>query len=177
MPTNKQNQIVLVDKHDKIVGFGDKLKVHQNPVPLHRAISIVIFNKDKTQMLLTQRAGQKPTWPLFWSNAVCTHPFVDEDYQHAAQRRLVEEAGFPTELHEVFRFTYKAQYEKVWGEHEYDVVFVGHYEGEIVPNPDEIAQFKWMNLTTLAKDVSQHPIKYTPWFKIILEKLKITDHN
>ena len=166
-------QVILVDKSDKIIGYKEKVEAHKNPVPLHRAISIVIFDKSGQKTLLTKRSFKKPTWPLFWSNTVCSHPYRNESYQKAAERRIFEEAGFRTKLTEVFRFTYEAKYDEVWGEHENDVVFKGEYEGPVNPNPDEIADYKWVEVGKLKEDINKNPKKYTPWFKIILRKLKI----
>lgn len=99
-------QIVLVDENDRVLGFKEKFAAHRItsckiPVALHRAISIVIFNKDKSEMLITKRSIYKPTWPYFWSNAVCSHPYPKETYQKAAERRLYEELSFRTPLKEV----------------------------------------------------------------------------
>lgn len=123
------------------------------------------------KMLLQKRAEGKPTWPLFWSNTCCTHPLRDESYQACAERRLKQEMGFTTSLVEKFRFIYKADYDKIWGEHEYDAVFEGRYEGEVKPDPGEAADWKWVSVKELLKDVKNNPGIYTPWFKIILEKL------
>lgn len=37
----------------------------------------------------------------------------------------------------------------VWGEHEYDFVFTGNYEGPINPDPEEIADYKWIEIKNL----------------------------
>lgn len=170
----KTNPVVLVDKKDKIVGFGEKYKTHKIPVNLHRAISILIFNKDKSQMLVTKRASSKPTWGGIWSNAVCTHPFPEESYQKAAERRLFEELEIRTPLIESFDFIYEAKMDGgVWGECELDHVFTGIYEGEIKPNLNEISEYKWVEISELIKDINKNPNKYTPWFKIILDKLHV----
>lgn len=170
----KKIEIVLVDKEDRVVGLKEKFAAHKIPVPLHRAISIVIFSPDKKQMLITKRSSKKPTWPLYWSNSVCSHPYPKEIYYQAAQRRLYEELGIKTPLKEVFKFIYKAEMDnKIWGEHEYDAVFVGKYEGPLRPNPDEIIGYEWLDIGKVKKDLAKDPKKYTPWFKILLRKLKI----
>lgn len=165
-------EVVLVDKNDKYLGLMEKYKAHKLPVPLHRAISIVIFDKSKKKTLITLRANNKPTWPLYWSNTVCSHPYKGESYQDAAERRVYEELGFKTELTETFRFTYKAEMDnKVFGEHEYDVCFTGTYDGKIKPNPDEVADYKWIEIKKLKSDLIKYPNKFTPWFKLIANKL------
>lgn len=165
-------QVVLVNKNDKVLGLKEKFAAHKIPVPLHRAISIVIFNNRKTEMLITKRATAKPTWPYFWTNAACSHPYPEETYQEAAERRLYEELGFKTPLKEVYKFTYEAEMpNKIWGEHELDHVFIGKYDGSVNPNPDEVAGYEWIGMAELKKDLAKNPKKYTPWFKIIFEKM------
>jgi isopentenyl-diphosphate Delta-isomerase len=166
------NSIVWVDRRDNVLGLKEKFSAHKIPVPLHRAISIIIFNKDKSKMLITKRAITKPTWGGFWSNAVCSHPFPEESYQKAAERRLKEELGIKTDLKDTFNFIYSAKTEGgIWGENELDHVFVGVYSGEVNPNLEEIDEYKWINVLPLKKDIKNNPNKYTPWFNVILEKL------
>ncbi|OGM75750.1 isopentenyl-diphosphate delta-isomerase [Candidatus Woesebacteria bacterium RIFOXYA1_FULL_40_18] len=174
-PEHKEKiKVVLVNKNDTVIGEKEKFEAHKNPVPLHRAISIVIFSKNKKQMLITKRAKTKPTWPSFWSNAVCSHPYPKESYRKAAARRLYEELGIKTPLKKVFQFIYSAVMDnKIWGEHEYDVIFVGNYDGPFQPDPGEIDGYEWLAIGELKKDIGKNPQKYTPWFKIILKKLKI----
>jgi len=168
-----QVSIALVDGSDQVVGYREKYATHQNPVPLHRAVSVIILDKNGQRMLLQKRAGGKPTWPLFWSNASCTHPLRGESYQAAAERRLKEEMGIITRLKEVFKFTYKAKYNETWGEHELDTVFIGRYSGEVRPDPSEATAFKWVELKKLIREIKKTPELYTPWFKIILKKLEL----
>jgi isopentenyl-diphosphate delta-isomerase len=169
-----KTQMVLVDKNDRVLGFKEKFATHKIPVPLHRAISVVIFNKDKSQMIITKRAFKKPTWPYFWTNAVCSHPYPGETYLTAARRRLYEELGFRTPIKEVFNFTYEAKMDnKIWGEHELDHTFIGKYEGPVHPDLNEVAGYEWIGIGDLKKDLRRNPKKYSPWFKIIFKKLKI----
>lgn len=171
---NMTKPIVLVDQNDKVLGYKEKFSTHKIPVSLHRAISIVIFNKDRNKMLITKRAKSKPTWGGFWTNAVCTHPYPEETYQETAERRLFEELGVKTDLLEIFNFTYEAKMDnKIWGECELDHVFEGIYEGKMMPDPNEIESFKWVGIGELKKDIDKNPDKYTPWFRIILKKLKV----
>jgi len=164
--------VVLVDKDDKVVGLEEKFRAHKAPAKLHRAISIVIFNKDRSRMLITKRSANKPTWPYFWSNAVCSHPYPGETYAKAAKRRIFEELGVKIPLKEAFRFSYSAVMDNgVWGEHEIDATFVGVYEGALHPNPDEIVGYEWISTKDLKKELRGNPKRYTPWFKLIFSKV------
>ncbi len=166
-----EEQVVLVDTNDKIIGKMGKMEAHEKG-ELHQAISIIVFN-EKGEMLLQQRAAKKYHWANIWSNTVCTHPRENESHQAAAERRLVEELGFTTELKEIFSFIYKAHDdESGLIEHEYDHVFIGEYEGEIPFNNDEVKAVKWIEIKTLLKDVKENPKIYSFWFKNILQEMQ-----
>lgn len=172
---NKQKEVVLVNSRDEILGLKEKFACHKNPVPLHRAISILIFDKNKEKMLITKRALEKPTWGGVWSNAVCTHPYPEETYQKAAERRLFEELGVKTPLNELFTFIYEAKMKgSIWGEHELDHVFTGMYDERVIkPDPNEVSDYKWIKLEDLRREIEENPEKYTPWFKIIMNRLDV----
>ncbi|HEX9825900.1 MAG TPA: NUDIX domain-containing protein, partial [Flavobacteriaceae bacterium] len=55
-------------------------------------------------------------------------------------------------------------------EHEYDHVMVGYYNEVPNINKDEVADWKWMSLDEVKKDLVMHPEYYTVWFKIIFDK-------
>lgn len=132
---------------------------------LHRAFSIFVFNNEN-EMLLQQRAIKKYHSGGLWTNTCCSHPRPDENISKAAHRRLREEMGFDTELNEAFSFTYFADLDKGLKEHEYDHVFIGNYDGDINPNPDEVESFKWIDMDVLKRDIKENPKNYTEWFKI-----------
>ena len=164
-----QNEIVLVDDNDTEVWFWEKMDVHRKWI-LHRAISVLIFNS-KWEMLLQQRAFNKYHCWWLWTNATCTHPYPKEANLSAAHRRLKEEMWFDTELDEIFQFQYIAKFDNWLIENEYDHVFEWIYDGEISnPNPNEVSDYKWIDMNTLLDDINKNPDKYTEWFKIILKK-------
>ena len=122
-------------------------------------------------MLLQQRALTK--YHCWWlrTNATCTHPYPNEENLAAAHRRLQEEMGFDTDLKEIFQFQYIAKFDNWLIENEYDHVFEWIYDWDLTDtNPDEVNDFKWIDISTLTTDIKNNPTKYTEWFKIILEK-------
>ena len=166
-----EEQVVLVDKTDAILGLMAKTEAHEKGV-LHRAISIILFNSKK-ELLIQQRADEKYHWAGIWSNTVCTHPRDGESYKAAADRRLHEELSIFTELKEVFDFIYKAKDEESgMTEHELDHVFVGQYEGEIPFNPEEVKAVRWISAAKLYVEIDENPDKFSFWFKIILKEFK-----
>ena len=166
-----EEKVVLVNENNEVLGLMPKMEAHEKGL-LHRAISILLYNS-KGEMLIQQRAKTKYHWPLIWSNAVCSHPRENEDFQDAAQRRLKEELNISCSLIEVYRFIYKAKDEQTGLiEHEYDVVFEGQFDGEIPFNPNEIESIRWIALSSLSQDIEDQPEIYSFWFKEILKNVR-----
>ena len=164
-----QERVILVDRMDREVGTEEKLKVHREG-KLHRAFSIFIFNT-AGELLLQKRSETKYHSGGLWTNTCCSHPRPSESNDWAARRRLNEEMGFDCELTELFSFIYQTKLENNLFEHELDHVFIGHYDGQPIPNPDEVDEWKWLDIDSLKRDVREHPDHYTYWFKLILNRV------
>jgi isopentenyl-diphosphate Delta-isomerase len=164
------NKLILVDENDVPVGTIGKMEAHEKAM-LHRAFSVFIFNS-KGDMLLQQRALNKYHSGGLWTNACCSHPYFEQDTLTAAEKRLQEEMGFTTSLQKAFEFVYQAAFDNGLTEYEYDHVFVGKYEGEIVPDKNEVEDYCFMSMEAIKNAIQSHPQKYTEWFKIAFPKLE-----
>ncbi len=156
--------ITLVDRLDRAIGAEEKMKAHREG-KLHRAFSIFVFN-DKGEMLLQKRSLQKYHSRSLWTNTCCSHPRPGEAVEQATARRLQEEMGFACRLQKAFHFIYRAHLEEGLIEHEFDHVFIGRYQGVIAPDPEEVADYRWIDLARLWQEVQAAPREYTIWFKI-----------
>ena len=168
-------QVILVDELDNEIGTKEKMQAHKEAL-LHRAFSVFIFNK-KGELLLQRRALNKYHSPGLWTNTCCSHPRPNEILMNAAKRRLVEEMGFDCDLFYQFNFIYKASLDQGMTEHELDHVYFGTYEGEIIINPEEVSDYKFVSITELEININKQPHLFTEWFKIVFEKVKITFHE
>lgn len=164
-----EEQVILVDEHDQAIGTLGKLAAHREGL-LHRAISVFIFD-DRGRLLLQQRAVHKYHSGGLWTNTCCSHPRPDETAENAAHRRLKEEMGLESTLSFAFSFQYRAAFDNGLIEHELDHVFIGHSGQRPRPNPAEVADYRWLDLPAIEEDVSIHPDKYTPWFKLIYQRI------
>nr|ELR5259262.1 isopentenyl-diphosphate Delta-isomerase [Providencia rettgeri] len=170
-----EDQLILVNENDEPIGVMPKLLAHQLG-RLHRAFSIFIFN-DQNELLIQQRALHKYHSAGQWANSCCSHPKPHEDTLQAAQRRLNEELGFITPLTHVGSFTYHAEVSGGLIEHEYDHLYVGHYNKVIYPNIEEVASIRWVSISKLIHEINQQPEIFTPWFKKILTKYPSLNFN
>lgn len=162
-------QVILVNSKDEEIGTMEKLKAHQTGA-LHRAFSVLIFNK-KGEMMLQKRADEKYHSGGLWTNACCSHPKPGESVQNAARRRLMEEMGIDLEPRFVYKFIYKAKLENNLTEHECDYVFVGEYNEAPILNGNEASGWKFASVQAIKDDVAKNPNDYTVWFKMILDNL------
>jgi len=161
--------VILVDEHDNIIGTMPKMEAHLQG-RLHRAFSVFVFNSDG-QLLLQQRAEEKYHSGGKWTNTCCSHQRLGEQSIDAANRRLKEEMGMECKLNYGFNFTYHAKLANGISENEFDHVFFGM--SDAVPQPDytEVAAFRYVDMETLAQDISEHPEIYTEWLKICFNQI------
>ncbi|XP_051116471.1 isopentenyl-diphosphate Delta-isomerase I [Andrographis paniculata] len=197
-----EDECILVDEKDHVVGHDTKYNCHlmekiEAENLLHRAFSVFLFNP-KFELLLQQRSATKVTFPLVWTNTCCSHPLYRESelieenalgVRNAAQRKLLDELGIPAEDVPVDQFTplgrmlYKAPSDGKWGEHELDYLLFIVRDVRVMPNPDEVADVKYVNRDELKEllrkaDAGEGGLKLSPWFRLVVDNFlfKWWDH-
>jgi isopentenyl-diphosphate delta-isomerase len=166
-----EEQVVLINANDEEVGTMEKLQAHREGL-LHRAFSVLILN-DAGEMLIHQRALGKYHSAGAWSNACCGHPRPGETTQAAAERRLQEEMGFTVPLKKLYHFTYKTDLGNGLSEHEFDHVFLGVYNNAPVPNPTEVADWRYVSIDRLLQELNMKPEQFSFWFRLIMTEFPI----
>lgn len=164
-----EEQVILVDEHDTSIGVAGKLAAHLSG-SRHRAISVFLFDS-AGRLLLQQRAAGKYHSAGLWSNTCCSHPRPEEDTAAAARRRLQEEMGIACDVEKRFSFAYRATLSNELVENEVDHVFFGHYDGVPSPNPDEVGDWRWVDLAQLRADLQARPEAYTFWLAACFEQV------
>ena len=163
-------QVVLVDEQDLPLGLHDKMEAHVGEGLLHRAFLALVFNSEG-KLLVAKRSADKMLWPLWWDNTCASHPRDGETYEAAGERRLMEELGFSCPLRLTDKFTYHAAFHDVGSEREVCVTLVGFHNGEVTPNRDEVAEWKWVDVLSLLGELDENADTYTPWLVIALRRL------
>ena len=165
-----EENVILVDTDDNEIGVMEKMEAHLLG-KLHRAFSVFIFNT-RGELLLQQRAADKYHSGGMWTNTCCSHPRKGENTKAAAHRRLNEEMGMKCELNYAFNFTYKTAIADGIYEHEFDHVYFGTSNVVPIPEPEEVASFKYMDLALLEAELNVNPELYTEWLKICFQLVK-----
>jgi isopentenyl-diphosphate delta-isomerase len=163
--SSDDEQLILVDSHDREIGFLAKADAHRGRGTLHRAFSLFVFNP-AGELLLQQRAKGKRLWPGYWSNTCCSHPRRGETMDDAIRRRLHEELGLRAELEFLFKFHYQTQYDAHGAEHELCWVYAGRSAQRPRPNVNEIAAWRYVPARALQAEIARAPETFTPWFKL-----------
>lgn len=146
----------------------DKLEVHRRGLR-HPAVSIFVMDGRRT--LIQRRALTKYHTPGLWANSCCTHPHWGEDPQVCATRRLDEELGITgLTLTPAGEVEYRADVGGGLIEHEVVQIFTARAPSAlpVLPNPDEVAETRWVDLYDLAAETRRHPGRFTPWLRIYL---------
>lgn len=162
-----RDEVILVDQHDRVTGKASKKEAHKKGL-LHRAFSVWITNS-QGEILLQQRAQNKYHSPGLWSNSCCSHPQPGEETLESAKQRLFEEMRIDSHLDYAGKFYYKVQFETDLAEHEIDHVFTGVYDGPVDPNPNEVADFKWVRPANLIEELEANPQQFTFWFPKVMK--------
>jgi isopentenyl-diphosphate delta-isomerase len=162
--SSESEELILVDRDDREIGFISKADAHDGGGVLHRAFSLFLFN-EAGELLLQQRAPEKRLWGGYWSNSCCSHPRRGESLEVATSRRLQDELNFDTALEHVYWFCYEARFREVGSENELCHVFLGHSSDNLRPNESEIAAVRHVAPAALDAALESQPERFTPWFK------------
>ena len=174
MTAREEHLVELVDADGEALGSTTVAEAHQAPGRLHRAFSVFLRDGDG-QVLLQQRAAVKTRFPLRWANTCCGHPQPGEELTTAAARRLIEEVGVAdVPLHEVGVYAYYAE-DPATGrvEYEYDHVLIGDLPAGVhpLPDPDEVADFRWVPVEALLDELGRDSRSYAPWLLGVTTRL------
>jgi isopentenyl-diphosphate delta-isomerase len=171
----REAQLVeLVDADGTPTGWATVDEAHQAPGQRHRAFSVFLRDPEG-RVLLQRRAAGKTRFPLRWANTCCGHPGPEEDVAVGAARRLVEEIGVGgVLLSEIGVYSYYAE-DPTTGrvEYEYDHVLIGDLPvgRNPLPDPDEVAEVRWVSVPELRAAIVEDPRSYAPWLAGVTDRL------
>lgn len=161
--------LILVDSEDNEIGSEEKVKCHLPNGKLHRAFTILLFDKEG-RLLLTQRSMSKMLWPGDWDGTVASHPRQLETYVSSAERRLPEELGLICKLDYLFKFEYHVPYKDIGSENEICGTLIGTIDDskKIKFVKDEISAVRWVTLDQLLAEIEKSPHIFCPWMLVAL---------
>lgn len=166
--------VVLLDDFGNEIGTAPKATVHDTETPLHLAFSCHVINS-AGEVLVTRRALHKKTWPGVWTNSFCGHPGPSEASLSAVHRRAEHEVGLVIRDLELAlpNFRYRAVDASGIVEHEICPVYVARADVDPEPNPDEVAEYRWVDPLELAASLESTPWAFSPWLVLQAQQLHL----
>ena len=170
--------VILVDKNDNPIGTEEKVKCHLPDGKLHRAFTVLLFDKNG-KLVLTRRAKEKMLWPGDWDGTFASHPRESETYVTSGERRMPEELGIEGKLDYLHKFEYHVPYKDVGSENEICGTLIGIIDKASEPKEieGEIDEIKWISAKELLSELKTDPQIYCPWMLIALELLDKSEQS
>ena len=167
------SRVILVNEQGEKTGTSDTLEAHTGRGMLHKAFSVYVFRNKRRELLVQRRSRKKMLWPYVLANTCCSHPQEGETPREAGERRLKEEMGFTCALAEGPSFVYREEDPDKRGvEHEHVTILTGDIEdADVIPDPNEVAEYRWVDTRELLEDMKKDPRAYAPWLPIGLQRI------
>lgn len=173
MTATDEELVVLLDDQRRPIGTAPKAGVHTAETPLHLAFSSYAFDPSGTRLLVTRRALAKKTWPGVWTNTCCGHPGPGEELVPAMTRRLEQELGLtPVDVALALPdFAYTARMADGTMENEFCPVLRVVVDRDPTPDPDEVAEWRWVDWADLVVAAGVTPWLVSPWAALQIPQL------
>ena len=166
---------IIVNERDEAIQIAAVDDCQRRPGTLRRSFSVMVVDAVGA-ICMQQRAACKTTFPLYWSNAVCSHP-RDETIPILGwvKRRCMDELGLDLthdsvdSVELVHRVHFRAPSGVEWVEHGMDHVFEVRLteRPRLRVNPDEIRKVEWIKPQELRSWLVDDARCVSPWFRAI----------
>lgn len=169
---------VVVNQDNEFVRIDNAVEIHRGHGVLHRAFSIFLFDT-KGRLMLQQRSKHKKTFPLAFTNTVCSHQRnVTQSDEHFCNQRLLNELGIDIPADQ-FKYIMTIQYQSLanmeFSENEIDRIFVAVADidlNTVTPNPLEVNTIAYMDDAEISTMLQDNCCFVSPWFRSIWNHLK-----
>lgn len=161
-----EEQLDVVDSKMQPTGqVLGKREVHEHEL-WHRGAHVWIYNS-QGQILLQLRHPSKPAYPNTWDVSAAGHLSAGDDPVMGGIRETKEEIGLDITADEMEFIGVHAEDILVGGHqhHSFNWTFLVHRNldlKDLVLQPDETAEVKWVTPDELARDLRDRPERYAP---------------
>lgn len=155
----------VFDAHGHLCGLARREEVHRRGL-WHRSADVWVYRCDGS-LLLQRRAEHKDLFPGCWDYSVGEHLLPGESYPAGARRGLREELGIvAVDLEAIDGLRRVCNHCPELGIHDRELSrsFRMVHDGELCPDPVEVAEVRWMTPDEVAHWMLQEPSAFTPWF-------------
>ncbi len=155
---NQRELFPVVDEDGNVTGSISRRHAHDGTKILHPVVHLHLFNSEG-QLFLQERPQWKDIQPGKWDTATGGHVDYGEEVTDALTREVREElgvTGFTPEYLGKYIFESKRERELVY-------VYKTVYDGEVCPNPDELAGGRFFSRNEILEKIGKE--FFTPNFE------------
>ena len=136
----QDEQFIVVNEKDEIIGYKSRYECHHDKSLIHRAIDVVLFNNEG-KIAMQKRSAQKDLFAGYYCVTATGHVNKGETREEAAYRELKEEmgvAGVRLEKKETFIVRDAKETEMI-------TLFVGTYDASFDFPSDEVESIHYFS--------------------------------
>ena len=157
-----EEMVDIVDTENQVIEVVPRSRM-RHEVLRHRSTFILVFDR-MGALYVQKRTLTKDIHPGYWDPATGGVVSAGEDYQEAALRELGEELGIRgAELIEHYDLHIETPVNKTWGR-----VFSCHWDGEIIPQPEEVQFVEKMTPTEVVQRAESE--NFTPDSLVVVKR-------
>ena len=142
----QDEQFIVVNEKDEVIGYKSRYECHHDKSLIHRAVDVILLNKEG-KIAMQKRSIQKDLYPGYYCVTASGHVSKGESYEDTADRELKEEMGVE-EVRLERKDTFITHAEK---ETDMIAIFVGSYEGAYDFPVDEVESIHFFSKEEIKK--------------------------
>lgn len=148
----------LLNERGDVVGSAPRCECHRLPGLLHRAVHVLVFDREG-RLFLQKRSARKDIQPGKWDTSVGGHPNLGEANEAAARREMREELGVePDTLSPAYSYKWRSPVETEW-----ITSFATTHEGPFRLDPAEIDEGRFWSFEEIRGQLGHNV--FTPQFE------------
>lgn len=154
----QNEQFPIVDSAGNVIGKASRAECHSGSFLLHPVVHLHVVNS-QGELYLQKRAATKDVQPGKWDTSVGGHIDYGETTEQALHREAREElgiSGFKPVYLSTYTFTSEIESELVYS-------YFTQWDGELLPDPEEIEEGRFWSLNELLSSMGKH--LFTPNFE------------
>ena len=159
----------VVDEHDNVINTLSRSEVHRQKLR-HRAVHVFLFRSDG-KMLIHLRTADKTEFPSVWTSSASGHVSSGEDYASSAERELTEELGIVANIERTMKVD--ACPDTCF---EFSELYVARSDDDVTPDPNEIADIRWLTLSEIDSELDKDAEAFSPAFRLLYSRYRKRRH-